>query len=306
MKVLQGKVVSGQKLAGEWQLPTANLEIFAGNLNEEGVYIAECRIVGLTELLPAVMHYGHRKTTDGKFVAEIHLIDFSRNFYGKSLEVNVLKKIRDTQKFKSIKELFFQIENDVIKARKFFLRRQIKSTWHKLEQKSREILAQKALQEISQDKDFLLAENIYIYAPKDDEISFVKDLCAKFSRKTYFFPKIVKQQMLFFRENFTNLKPGKWGILEPPDVSSVSEIFKPDFVFIPAVGADFAGNRLGNGGGFYDRFLEKLYSSKTLDQPPCQKKNFKTCCVLPDFAVFREIPTEKHDIPIDKIITIFN
>ena len=57
--------------------------------------------------------------------------------------------------------------------------------------------------------------------------------------------------------SFSDLQPGMMGILEPssdaPDIS-VNQI---DFAVIPAVACGEDGSRLGQGGGYYDRFLEK-------------------------------------------------
>lgn len=287
--LLKGVVISGQKIAHEFGVATANLEIFAGNLSEDGVYIVECFLPD-KKSIKGVMHYGKRKTTDNKFSVEVHLLDFSREIYRENLEVNVLKKLRDISKFDSIENLFNQIKNDIIKTKKFFLRREIKNVWKNLSRKSREILANKALGKISTHTDFLNSENIYIYAPKGDEIEFVGELCQKFPEKNYFFPKIINGEMQFFRGIFVDLKVGKWGILEPSISSPAPQSINNNFIFVPAIAANFAGFRLGNGGGFYDKFL--------------QNNSAKTICVLPEFAVFREIPTEDHDEKIGEIIVV--
>ena len=63
-----------------------------------------------------------------------------------------------------------------------------------------------------------------------------------------------------------------------------------DIAFIPAVAGDLAGNRLGRGGGFYDRFLAK-------------KQMFKVC-ILPNFSIYEKIPIDSWDKKIDKIVSI--
>lgn len=60
----------------------------------------------------------------------------------------------------------------------------------------------------------------------------------------------------------TILKENSWGIAEPTNGLEVSPS-KIDVVFIPLLGYDQKGNRVGYGGGYYDRFLHEC-SPKTL------------------------------------------
>ncbi|GAW92187.1 5-formyltetrahydrofolate cyclo-ligase [Calderihabitans maritimus] len=89
-----------------------------------------------------------------------------------------------------------------------------------------------------------------------------------------------------------DLKPGTWGILEPK-----AECFRPvepeviDLVLVPGVGFDIYGNRLGYGGGFYDRFLPRLSPEATTVALAYQEQ------LLPD--VF----PEAHDHPVDFVVT---
>ena len=53
--------------------------------------------------------------------------------------------------------------------------------------------------------------------------------------------------------------PGRWGIPVPPDGSQVVD---PDILLVPMLAYDTSGYRLGYGGGFYDRTLEKLRAMK--------------------------------------------
>ncbi|MBQ9521169.1 MAG: 5-formyltetrahydrofolate cyclo-ligase [Oscillospiraceae bacterium] len=79
-----------------------------------------------------------------------------------------------------------------------------------------------------------------------------------------------------------DLAPGVLGIPEPsPDTLKVcpSEI---DFLVIPCLACDRAGNRLGRGGGYYDRFLSDYHGAAVL---VCRE------ALLQD-----SIPVEAHDI----------
>ena len=56
------------------------------------------------------------------------------------------------------------------------------------------------------------------------------------------------------------LKINKYGIPEPVS----SKIFYPDILLVPLVGYDNSLNRLGYGGGFYDRYFEKIEKTKKI------------------------------------------
>lgn len=70
------------------------------------------------------------------------------------------------------------------------------------------------------------------------------------------YPRVVKGQPLGFhlaqREAFV---PGALGIAEPP---AGAPLLRPDALLVPLLEADLCGNRLGQGGGYYDRTLAML------------------------------------------------
>lgn len=94
----------------------------------------------------------------------------------------------------------------------------------------------------------------------------------------------------------TNLKDeiniGAYGIREPKkDICPEVKLKNIDVVIVPAVAYDEDGYRLGYGGGFYDRFLEKL------------RKDAITIGIAFDLQIFNSIPKEPHDAQLDYIIT---
>lgn len=58
-------------------------------------------------------------------------------------------------------------------------------------------------------------------------------------------------------ESAEDLKPGRFGILEPEADTPALSPETPDFILVPALCYDRGGFRLGRGGGYYDRYLAK-------------------------------------------------
>ncbi len=85
---------------------------------------------------------------------------------------------------------------------------------------------------------------------------------------------------------------GPFGILQPTDVSRRRLDPKElDLVLVPGVAFDAKGRRLGRGGGYFDRFLEKL--------PP----KVPRVGLAFHFQLVKEIPWEPHDRPVSRVIT---
>jgi len=86
------------------------------------------------------------------------------------------------------------------------------------------------------------------------------------------------------------LGPGRFGILTAPSAPAVA-VEAIDLVLVPCAAVDRRGNRLGKGGGYYDRFLAR---------PGVRAVRIA--------VVFREqvmdrVPTGPHDVPVDMVVT---
>lgn len=87
-----------------------------------------------------------------------------------------------------------------------------------------------------------------------------------------------------------HLKPGNYGILEPDPECVEADYSKIGLIITPGLAFTQRGDRLGYGGGYYDRFLHE--HSKT---PICAPTYSR---LILDF-----LPVKENDVPVDYLIT---
>ena len=85
------------------------------------------------------------------------------------------------------------------------------------------------------------------------------------------------------------LKINKYGIPEPTS----SKLLYPDILLVPLVGCDNDLNRLGYGGGFYDRYIEKIEKTKRV---------IKIGLAF-SYQKLKNVPITQYDKKLDFIIT---
>ena len=130
------------------------------------------------------------------------------------------------------------------------------------------------------------------YYPFNYEIDII-EILEKFEKLNYkiSLPRINKNSKMDFLlwSTIEPLSINKYGIPEPTS----NKIINPSILLIPLVAFDKYNNRIGYGGGYYDRYLMK------------KKKNKKiiTIGLAYSFQKVKKIPTTKHDIKLDFIIT---
>jgi 5-formyltetrahydrofolate cyclo-ligase len=141
-------------------------------------------------------------------------------------------------------------------------------------------------------KNRLNIKNFGGYYPSNYEIDdlAILDLLEKKNFKVSL-PIIKKDnQMNFYRWSRSDpLRVNKFGIPEPVS----SKIFYPDILLVPLVAYDNNLNRLGYGGGYYDRYIEKLEKTK---------KIIKIGLAF-SFQKISSIPINQYDKRLDFIIT---
>lgn len=162
----------------------------------------------------------------------------------------------------------------------------------------REFLSHSISNRLLLNKQFLNAENIFIYISAGSEVQVwgILDYCFK-SGKNLFAPRChedkKRNDMSFYKiSSLEDLSTGSYGISEPK--AYCKEMCEADTLscicIVPGLSFDEKGTRLGYGKGYYDKFLKA--NSKIYSIGLCYEEMLET-----------ELPKDAHDMAVDEIIT---
>lgn len=177
------------------------------------------------------------------------------------------------------------LKSEIFEKRKALSKEEIKEKSNKIKEK---------LFSLPEFKD---AKNILFYVSFNDEVDtqeIIKELLAN-KENNIIVPYVVENNpilQLSEIKNLNELEPKTLGILEPK--GNFIREFSPkklDLVIVPGLVFDKNGHRIGYGYGYYDRFLKKLDKDVV-------KIGFGF-----EFQIVDKIPEEKHDVPVDIMVT---
>jgi len=183
------------------------------------------------------------------------------------------------------------------------LRRQMRTRRRALTPAQRSAAALAVVESVARERLFINARHIAFYLPNDGELDlrpllahalalgkrcYLPVLSVPFHNHLWFLP---------YREN-DRLLANRFGIPEP-GANKMRGARKPwglDLILTPLVAFDHSGNRLGMGGGFYDRTLGFLH----------RRRHWRKPRLLGTAYTFQEVdalPLEPWDVPLDGVIT---
>ena len=111
--MLTGTIKKGKGMGRDFGFPTANLHIAETYklIPKTGAYVVSSTLNGKTYF--GMMNIGYNPTVDGTEKSiEVNFFDFEGNLYDQKIQVSLLHRIRDEQKFSSIEELKAQLKKD--------------------------------------------------------------------------------------------------------------------------------------------------------------------------------------------------
>ena len=134
------------------------------------------------------------------------------------------------------------------------------------------------------------ARTIYGYLPYNQEVRTTAMLeQALLDGKRVAVPKIYGDEMKFiYLEDLSQVEKSSFGIPEPVADGPVAGD-PTALVLMPGLAFTQNGDRMGYGGGFYDKYLEK-------------EPDHPTVALCYDFQIVDEIPTDDYDIPVDLVL----
>ncbi|MBT6359241.1 MAG: 5-formyltetrahydrofolate cyclo-ligase [Candidatus Thioglobus sp.] len=141
-------------------------------------------------------------------------------------------------------------------------------------------------------------QKIGLYLSNNGEIDpiYIQNFLKKQEISTYL--PVIDGKSLKFAKIGENFRNNQYGIPEPisTDIISAEQL---DILLIPLVGFDKNKNRIGMGGGYYDRTLDFKKQPKIAKKPKLFGLAF-------DCQQVDQIDVQEWDVPLDKIITPSN
>ncbi|MCI5840136.1 MAG: 5-formyltetrahydrofolate cyclo-ligase [Peptoniphilaceae bacterium] len=174
------------------------------------------------------------------------------------------------------------------------LRKEFKEKRKNLDKKEKEILDDKIFENLLKIEKFKKAKTVFAYISLDDEINTEKliEFCFKENKKVYI-PYIISNGIMKPRllKDKSDLINGKYNILT---TKNEEEIQNPEITIVPGLCFDEEKYRLGYGGGFYDRFLEKnetesiglFYEFQKIEKVPINEYDKKLDIIVSDKKIY--------------------
>ncbi|MCM1309309.1 MAG: 5-formyltetrahydrofolate cyclo-ligase [Butyrivibrio sp.] len=171
-------------------------------------------------------------------------------------------------------------------------REKVKKFRNNLSDRDAELMSGRIAGFITDMEEFKNAETVYIYKSINNEVDTDSIITAALEAgKTVALPRVSGGSMNFYRiASMEDLFFGYMGILEPSDNPYNLVNTDNGIAIVPGLAFDTSCNRVGYGGGYYDRFLEKHPSLITVG-------------IAYNVQIFEDIETDENDIPLDMVVT---
>lgn len=171
-------------------------------------------------------------------------------------------------------------------------RKEIKERWKSISPSSKKEWDLKVFDKFFSLDEYKNANTVFSFVSMENEpdtVEIIKKMLL--DKKRVCVPKCIKKGVMeaFLISSLDDLKEGSYGILEPVGNTLKIEPDDIDLSIVPSVSADRTLKRLGHGGGYYDRFM--------------QKGNFTKVLISYESLLLDDVAVEEHDVSCDYLLT---
>lgn len=186
------------------------------------------------------------------------------------------------------------------KDEKNALRKQMKLRRAGMTRKDRFDKSMRIFEQLITVPEFKRADKVYTYVSMDNEIDTIMLIDYSLSLdKRVFVPKVTGKDMEFYEiSDISELSPGYMGIYEPDVNGKEPDFSRMGFMCMPGLAFDKSFNRIGYGGGFYDRYLSEknklykaalAYESQVLEHIPAEDNDVKPDMIVTEESIYRNL-----------------
>lgn len=181
------------------------------------------------------------------------------------------------------------------------LRRQMRARRRALGRARQQLAARRLAARVAASREFRRARSLALYIAADGEIDPAPLCRLAWARgKQVFLPvlhPLYRDRMVFVRyRDDSRLVPNRYGIGEPGTIRDAVAPWRLDLVCSPLVAFDDAGNRLGMGGGFYDR----TFAGETVARWP---RRPALCGLAHACQRVDALPVNPWDVALDRVFS---
>lgn len=184
-------------------------------------------------------------------------------------------------------------DHQTIKQQKKQIRAEVKKAVSALDPDYCEAADRKIMENIISLSEYREAESIFCFVSMDTEVNthpLIKQMLE--DGKKVGVPRCLelgRMEAFRIQSMEDDLEPGTWGILEPEESCPKMDPASFQLAVVPCCTCSHDGSRLGYGGGFYDRYLNRSQAVRAII---CREKIMR-----------EDIPVEDHDLKMDIVIS---
>ena len=182
-----------------------------------------------------------------------------------------------------------QLPSRRLKKEKNEMRMLMQQKMHRLLPEERAEMSDKLCDRLRSQQAFQDAKIVMMYYPIQNEPD-LRPLMDEYKDTKIILLPVAHRKRIEMRQykGREDLHRGHFGIPEPSGAAFEGE---PDLIIVPGVAFDEEANRLGRGGGYYDRFLKYFHRARKY-------------AVAYDFQLVKKVPMAAFDVRIDGVFTV--